>query len=73
LAYSAEGERQLAIDDYTRVIEINPLSARAYNSRGYLYSQMRKTKLARDDYRKAMEFSTDPALTRVIRGRLSRL
>ena len=40
-----------AIKDLTKVIEIEPTNAQAYNNRGYIYFSIGKSKEAIKDYR----------------------
>lgn len=53
-AYANKGDRDLAIKDYTKVIELNPNFADAYNDRGFIYRQQGRDYLAIQDYKTAI-------------------
>jgi tetratricopeptide (TPR) repeat protein len=50
-----EGDRDQAIHEYTKAIEINPRYADAYYGRGVVYQFKGKCDQARADYKKACE------------------
>ena len=58
---SEKGEVELAIEDYTEVIKLNPDFAQAYYQRGLAYAQKGEIKLAIADYTKAIELKSDYA------------
>ena len=61
IASSEKGEVELAIEDYTEAIALNPKFAEAYYQRGLAYSKKGEIKLAIADYTKAIELKSDYA------------
>jgi Flp pilus assembly protein TadD len=55
------GKGELALDDYTKVIGLNPNHAGAYNNRGILYATSGNFGLAVSDYTMAIELKPDYA------------
>ncbi len=60
-AYSAQKKYDLAVSDFSKVIELDPKNADAYNARGNAYLQSDKTDLAIQDINKAI--GIDPTKT----------
>jgi tetratricopeptide (TPR) repeat protein len=60
--YFQKGDHAKAVEDFSRVIELNGRAAVAFNNRGYNYQQMGKFNEALDDFRKAVELTPDYAL-----------
>ncbi len=58
---SEKGEVELAIEDYTQVIKLNPDFAQAYYQRGLAYAKKGEIKLAIADYTKAIEIKPNYA------------
>ena len=58
-AHRAISAFQAAIEDYTRVIELNPDDARAYNNRGGIYRAMGNFQEAIKDYDEAIRHNPD--------------
>ena len=58
-AYAAQKKYDLALSDFSKVIELDPNNADAYNARGNAYLQLDKTDLAIQDINKAI--AIDPA------------
>ncbi len=54
IRYAEQGEIHLALADYTRAIDLDPLYAPAYSNRGLLYYQRGKINLALVDLNKAI-------------------
>ncbi|MGB2728304.1 MAG: tetratricopeptide repeat protein [Halobacteriota archaeon] len=54
-AYGKKGEFDRAIEDFDKVIELNPEYASAYYNRGLTYSNLKRDKEAIADYNKAIE------------------
>ncbi len=59
--YSEKGESDLAIEDFTRAIELKPDYAIAYNNRGAVYRSKGEHDLAIDDCDKAIQLKSDYA------------
>jgi tetratricopeptide (TPR) repeat protein len=59
IAYQNMGKNSLAIEDYTRVIALNPGHAYAYNHRGNAYYDEGEHELAMKDYSRAIEIKPD--------------
>jgi serpin B len=59
LAYRLMDKPKLALDDFSRVLEIDPREILAYTNRGLAYEQMGRSQLALAEYQKALEL--DPA------------
>ncbi|MDR1736419.1 MAG: tetratricopeptide repeat protein [Oscillospiraceae bacterium] len=66
--YSSEGEHNLAIEDYSKAIELKPDYAYAYNNRGAAYNSLGKYDLAIEDFNKAIELKPDNAYAYNNRG-----
>ncbi len=58
-AYEGIGEHDLAFEDYSMAIEINPDDADAYFYRGFTYELKRNSEAAIKDYDKAIELNPD--------------
>jgi len=58
-AYIAKGENNLALADFSKVIELNPLLVNAYNNRGVVYLSQGKYKEALADINRAIQL--DPS------------
>ena len=54
-AYAEQGDDDLAIDDYTAAIELDPQFAQAYNGRGRAYDEQGDYEQAMEDYTAAIE------------------
>ena len=54
-AYYAKGQLDLAIQDYSQAIEVDPKCAVAYTNRGLAYKAIGQANLAQMDFNKAME------------------
>lgn len=54
-AYAAQKKYDVAVSDFSKVIELDPKNADAYNARGNAYLQLDKTDLAIRDINKAIE------------------
>ena len=63
-----KGNYALAKNDLTRVVELNPTDADAYNDRGYLYRVIGEYSLAIDDLTKAVELNPNHSLAYSNRG-----
>jgi tetratricopeptide (TPR) repeat protein len=55
--YAEKGQRDLAIEEFTRAIEINPNWGELFYNRGCTYSKMHKYDLAISDYNRALELN----------------
>ncbi len=67
--YAEKGTYKLAIDFYTRAIEINPDKCEYYSKRAYSYLCLEQYEEAVSDYSKALELNTkQPDLTYYNRG-----
>lgn len=53
MAYASLEQYKKAIADYSKVIELDPNDASAYNNRGYALGKLGKEKEAQSDYKKA--------------------
>jgi len=60
LAYADQDDYDQAITDWDRSIHLKPDYARAYINRGTVYQKQGQRDKAIADFRKALEFSTDP-------------
>ena len=67
MAYNDKDKFDLAVADFTRVIEIKPTDAHAYDARGMAYGNKGEYDLAVADYSKAIEI--DPMIYDAYRGR----
>ena len=56
IAYYRQGKYELALIDFTKVIEISPQDAGAYSNRAYCYCKLGRTELAKADEEKAINF-----------------
>lgn len=54
-----QSKLQMAIELYTKVIELNPLDAKAYYNRGLAYYQTGNEKIAKSDWKKAEKLGFD--------------
>lgn len=55
IAHFYTGRPQKAVDDFTKVIEVQPKWANGYRARAMVYREMKKTDLAEADERRAVE------------------
>ncbi len=62
------GDKQGAIDDFNKAIELKPDFAEVYNSLGNAHSALGNQQRAIDDYTKAIELQPDFALAYIRRG-----
>ncbi|NWG21810.1 MAG: tetratricopeptide repeat protein [Chloroflexi bacterium] len=70
-AWAGTGAYELAIDDYTRAIELDPANARIYNNRALAHQALGQIDAALDDLFTATEL--DPAYVRAYRNRVALL
>ena len=56
-AYDGKGRNDLAFEDYSMAIEVNPDNADAYFYRGFTYEVKRNFRMAIQDYKKAVELN----------------
>ena len=63
-----KGNRETAIEYYTRAIELNPEYADAYNNRGIAYKNIKEYEKAIRDYNKAIELNPEYAMAYNNRG-----
>ena len=61
IAYGEKGEFDLAIEDFTKAIELKPDYAIAYNNRGSVYRSKGEHDLAIEDCNKAIQLKSDYA------------
>ena len=66
--YVENEQYQLAIDNYTSAIKINPDYAKAYNNRGSAYANLENYKAAIADYTSAIRINPDFASAYKNRG-----
>ena len=62
------GNYRKAVEAFSRVIELSPNSAHAYNNRGLAYSELGNYRLAIQDFNQAIHLNPDEALFRFNRG-----
>ncbi len=62
------GNYHKAVEAFSRVIELAPNSAHAYNNRGVAYSELGNYRLAIKDFNRAIHLNPDEALFRFNRG-----
>ncbi len=62
------GNYHKAVEAFSRVIELAPDSAHAYNNRGVAYSELGNYRLAIQDFNRAIHLNPDEALFRFNRG-----
>ncbi|MGH9494772.1 MAG: tetratricopeptide repeat protein, partial [Candidatus Sulfotelmatobacter sp.] len=55
--HAGRGEREAAVQDFTRALQIDPTIAVGYMNRGYVYNDMRLASKAEQDFRKALELN----------------
>ncbi len=72
-AYTLQGQYDLAFEDFSRAIELNPSLASAYNNRGFIYSKQGKRDLALRDFNKTIELNPNLAQAYSNRGMVYRL
>jgi len=53
--YHIDGQHELAIQDYTEAIRLDPEYAKAYNNRGLTYQSLGQVEEAERDFAKAKE------------------
>jgi tetratricopeptide (TPR) repeat protein len=68
VAYLYKAQYELAIADFTNVLEINPASAQAYNNRGAAYTEKAEYEQAMSDLNKALKLNPRYALAYMNRG-----
>ena len=56
-AYCELGQYERAIQDYSKVIEINPKAAHLYHNRGIAYQELGNEEKAQADFAKAKKLS----------------
>lgn len=71
--YQAKHEPKLAIDDYSRAVQIDPGFWQSYLSRADAYREIGEKEKAIADYRKVVELSTDPDSREEARKQLAAL
>jgi tetratricopeptide (TPR) repeat protein len=59
LVYSRQGEYEKALDDYNKVVELNPFNVYGYFNRGVDYFAMKRYKDAENDFTKALSIFPD--------------
>jgi len=69
-AHFRNQDKQAALDDYDRVVEMTPESAEAYNERGAVYGNMKMADAARSDFERAIELAPAWPLGYLNRGLL---
>ena len=57
--HADHGEKEAAVKDFTRALEIDPQMAVGYMNRGYVYNDLRLATKAEADFRKALVLSPD--------------
>lgn len=57
--HADHGEKEAAVKDFTRALEIDPQMAVGYMNRGYVYNDLRLATKAEADFRKALALSPD--------------
>ena len=62
------GNYRKAVEAFSRVIELTPASAHAYNNRGVAYSELGSYRLAIQDFNRAIHLNPDEVLFRFNRG-----
>ena len=70
MVYQNRGDKERAMADYNKSIEINPSTAVAYLDRGALYSDMGKDTLALNDLNKSIELINTNSQAYYDRGRV---
>ena len=60
-SYDKLGQHQRAIEDYDKVIELDPNDAEAYNDRGSSYHRLGQSERAIEDYDEAIKLDPDNA------------
>ena len=60
-SYDKLGQHQRAIEDYDKVIELDPNNAEAYNNRGSSYHSLGQNERATEDFDKAIELDPNNA------------
>jgi tetratricopeptide (TPR) repeat protein len=60
-AYLAQGKQKEAIDDFSKVIELDPNNAANYNTRAWTYYEMGQYEKGLDDANKALKIKPDAA------------
>ncbi len=68
MAYSRNGEQDRALEDFHKVIEMNPKAEYAYNNRGYTFQIKGDLALAMADYNRAIEINPQLTLAYINRG-----
>ena len=68
--YENSGQYDLAIEEYTKAIKINPKIVNAYIRCGYLYSHKHQFDLAMINYNKALEINPNDSRIYTVRGNL---
>eukprot|EP00761_Pharyngomonas_kirbyi_P009358 gb/GECH01009374.1/.p1 GENE.gb/GECH01009374.1/~~gb/GECH01009374.1/.p1 ORF type:complete len:252 (+),score=24.63 gb/GECH01009374.1/:1-756(+) len=66
--FNNRGKYKLAIEDYTKAIQLNPENVAAYNNRGFAYRKVNQYDKAINDYSKALEIQPDNVKTYNNRG-----
>jgi len=68
LGYYAKGYYNLAIDDYTKTIEIDSNNKDAYQKRGIVYTEIKEYNKAINDFSKAIDLDPNDADIYALRG-----
>lgn len=68
IMYGEKGEYDLAISEFDKALEIDPLAAETYNNRGITYSKKGQYDLAISDFTKALGIKPDMAKAHYNRG-----
>jgi hypothetical protein len=68
VSYDALGQRQNAVNDYTKAIQLDPNYAAAYKNRGVSYANLSQRQNAIDDYTKAIQLDPNYAAAYNNRG-----
>ena len=60
-AYFNQKQYELAIQEYTKAIQLNPNSDGAYNNRGSVYEKLKQYERAFQEYSKALQLNPNSA------------
>ena len=71
--YSLLNQKDKALADYNKAIELNPKDAAAYLNRGNLQALQDDLDKARADYTKVVELNADPDTVKQAQGMLSQM
>jgi len=70
VAYSENGQYDLAIDEFNNALKIDPLSYSTYNGRGIAFAKEGKYEAAIADFTRALEINQNDAPSYYNRGRV---